>query len=270
MLPLLSFTHLPFVESWSGEHMLYPERRATQVSWFHADATVLSDTFSAQSDSILSSVCARIWCMRLYGTPYHTLEHDCDHNLKECRLQWNTTNVMSVSVWFCRLAMHTSSLYPSKPDHWILIVASTLTDITFCCQKRGSLLVYNAFDGPWVFKPQGLVCQLTAECWCRVLPSRVNEIIGVSHVKAYMFDGDLLMSGANLSNDYFTIRQVSSSLAQLRSTSLNLGLSEICMQDCKAAAFKAAILFPTIAWQNCWGLSYRCTHACSSTADECL
>jgi len=42
----------------------------------------------------------------------------------------------------------------------------------------------------------------------RVLPPRVNEVVGVSHIKAYVFDDDVLMSGANLSSDYFTIRQV--------------------------------------------------------------
>ena len=42
----------------------------------------------------------------------------------------------------------------------------------------------------------------------RVLPPRVNEVVGVSHIKAYLFDNDILMSGANLSSDYFTIRQV--------------------------------------------------------------
>lgn len=41
-----------------------------------------------------------------------------------------------------------------------------------------------------------------------MLPPRVNEIVGVSHVKAYIFDDVLLVSGANLSSDYFTRRQV--------------------------------------------------------------
>lgn len=40
-----------------------------------------------------------------------------------------------------------------------------------------------------------------------MLPPRVNEVIGVSHVKAYIFDDDVIISGANLSSDYFTVRQ---------------------------------------------------------------
>ena len=48
----------------------------------------------------------------------------------------------------------------------------------------------------------------------RVLPPRVSEVVGVCHLKAYIFDNDVLISGANLSNDYFTIRQVSSELAR--------------------------------------------------------
>lgn len=31
--------------------------------------------------------------------------------------------------------------------------------------------------------------------------------MGVCHVKAYIFDDDVIISGANLSNTYFTMRQ---------------------------------------------------------------
>jgi CDP-diacylglycerol--glycerol-3-phosphate 3-phosphatidyltransferase len=41
----------------------------------------------------------------------------------------------------------------------------------------------------------------------RVMPARVNEIFGVQHIKAFVFDDEVLLSGANLSNDYFTNRQ---------------------------------------------------------------
>ncbi|MCO5550524.1 hypothetical protein L7F22_004011 [Adiantum nelumboides] len=41
----------------------------------------------------------------------------------------------------------------------------------------------------------------------RILPSRLNEIVGVCHMKAYIFDNHVLMSGANLSSSYFTNRQ---------------------------------------------------------------
>ena len=47
---------------------------------------------------------------------------------------------------------------------------------------------------------------------CRVLPPRVNEVIGVSHMKAIISDNDVLMTGANLSSDYFTMRQVTALL----------------------------------------------------------
>lgn len=39
-----------------------------------------------------------------------------------------------------------------------------------------------------------------------ILPERTNETIGVLHMKIYLFDNDLIISGANLSNDYFTNR----------------------------------------------------------------
>ena len=41
----------------------------------------------------------------------------------------------------------------------------------------------------------------------RRLPSKVREVRATQHLKAYVFDDTLLMSGANLSKDYFTNRQ---------------------------------------------------------------
>ncbi|XP_044759733.1 CDP-diacylglycerol--glycerol-3-phosphate 3-phosphatidyltransferase, mitochondrial [Coccinella septempunctata] len=41
----------------------------------------------------------------------------------------------------------------------------------------------------------------------KVLPHRWNELLGLQHMKLYIFDDTLLISGANLSNDYFTNRQ---------------------------------------------------------------
>ncbi|KAG6968259.1 hypothetical protein JG688_00005899 [Phytophthora aleatoria] len=39
------------------------------------------------------------------------------------------------------------------------------------------------------------------------LPPPFNETLGVSHAKVYLVDNTLVLSGANLSNDYFTNRQ---------------------------------------------------------------
>lgn len=42
----------------------------------------------------------------------------------------------------------------------------------------------------------------------RVLtPERFNETIGVQHIKVYLFDDNIILSGANLSDSYFTSRQ---------------------------------------------------------------
>lgn len=38
-------------------------------------------------------------------------------------------------------------------------------------------------------------------------PHRWNELFGLQHMKLYIFDDTLIISGANLSNDYFTNRQ---------------------------------------------------------------
>jgi CDP-diacylglycerol--glycerol-3-phosphate 3-phosphatidyltransferase len=40
-----------------------------------------------------------------------------------------------------------------------------------------------------------------------VVPKRINEGWGLQHMKLYGFDDELIMSGANLSQDYFTNRQ---------------------------------------------------------------
>ncbi|XP_015912988.2 CDP-diacylglycerol--glycerol-3-phosphate 3-phosphatidyltransferase, mitochondrial isoform X2 [Parasteatoda tepidariorum] len=40
-----------------------------------------------------------------------------------------------------------------------------------------------------------------------ILPDRWNETIGLSHLKVYLFDDTLILSGANLSDQYFSNRQ---------------------------------------------------------------
>ncbi|KAL7635170.1 UNVERIFIED_CONTAM: hypothetical protein RMT77_014156 [Armadillidium vulgare] len=40
-----------------------------------------------------------------------------------------------------------------------------------------------------------------------LIPERWNEIIGLQHMKVYIYDDSLVISGANLSNDYFVNRQ---------------------------------------------------------------
>lgn len=41
----------------------------------------------------------------------------------------------------------------------------------------------------------------------KYVPHRWNELMGLQHMKLYIFDNTLIISGANLSNDYFTNRQ---------------------------------------------------------------
>lgn len=43
--------------------------------------------------------------------------------------------------------------------------------------------------------------------WSKVLPSRYNEIVGLQHMKLYIADDSVILSGANCSNDYFQRRQ---------------------------------------------------------------
>ncbi|KAG9285897.1 hypothetical protein G9A89_013322 [Geosiphon pyriformis] len=41
----------------------------------------------------------------------------------------------------------------------------------------------------------------------KIVPPRLNETIGLMHIKAFGFDDNLILSGANLSHDYFYNRQ---------------------------------------------------------------
>ncbi|CAK6438576.1 unnamed protein product [Pipistrellus nathusii] len=41
----------------------------------------------------------------------------------------------------------------------------------------------------------------------RLMPERFNETIGLQHIKVYLFDDSVILSGANLSDSYFTNRQ---------------------------------------------------------------
>nr|XP_026488187.1 CDP-diacylglycerol--glycerol-3-phosphate 3-phosphatidyltransferase, mitochondrial isoform X1 [Vanessa tameamea] len=43
--------------------------------------------------------------------------------------------------------------------------------------------------------------------WSKALPSRYNEIVGLQHMKLYIADDSIILSGANCSNDYFQQRQ---------------------------------------------------------------
>lgn len=43
--------------------------------------------------------------------------------------------------------------------------------------------------------------------WSKLLPARYNEILGLQHMKLYISDDSVLLSGANCSNDYFQKRQ---------------------------------------------------------------
>lgn len=43
--------------------------------------------------------------------------------------------------------------------------------------------------------------------WSKALPARYNELFGLQHMKLYIADDSVLLSGANCSNDYFQNRQ---------------------------------------------------------------
>ena len=65
---------------------------------------------------------------------------------------------------------------------------------------------------PWNKKPRNVRVGLYQTPAMRglarkLLPPKYKEVVGVHHVKAFVFDDDVLITGANLSHDYFTARQ---------------------------------------------------------------
>lgn len=63
------------------------------------------------------------------------------------------------------------------------------------------------------------------------LPSRAQEIVGVCHLKAFVFDDNVIMTGANMSSSYFTVRQD----------------RYLCFPDCKNLASHFCSLINTVA-----------------------
>ena len=63
-------------------------------------------------------------------------------------------------------------------------------------QKYGNRVDVRCYRAPQYFR-----------WYNKLLPSRINEGVGLQHMKIYGFDDEVILSGANLSNDYFTDRQ---------------------------------------------------------------
>ena len=53
----------------------------------------------------------------------------------------------------------------------------------------------------------------------KTIPDKYNELIGLQHCKLFVFDDSVIISGANLSSDYFTNRQDRYILIGIRSVS---------------------------------------------------
>lgn len=64
-----------------------------------------------------------------------------------------------------------------------------------------------------------------------VLPARAREIVGVCHLKVFIFDDTVVMTGANLSTSYFTVRQD----------------RYLCLPDCRRLASHFSSLIETVS-----------------------
>ena len=70
--------------------------------------------------------------------------------------------------------------------------------------------VLTVFIGPYMAAQFYILCMEQMDLSVdtrRLLPPRVSEVVGVSHLKCYMFDDDIIISGANISDTYFSNRQ---------------------------------------------------------------
>lgn len=79
-------------------------------------------------------------------------------------------------------------------DYWLLSQLNTNNGIVvqFWFYNRHKVFLYTPVLS------ENLVTQF--------LPPRWNEVLSVYHIKSYIFDNNMIISGANLSNDYFTSR----------------------------------------------------------------
>eukprot|EP00002_Diphylleia_rotans_P004841 TRINITY_DN1374_c0_g1_i2.p1 TRINITY_DN1374_c0_g1~~TRINITY_DN1374_c0_g1_i2.p1 ORF type:complete len:344 (-),score=59.70 TRINITY_DN1374_c0_g1_i2:1138-2169(-) len=73
--------------------------------------------------------------------------------------------------------------------------------------------------------------------WKDVLPARVNELAGVQHVKGAVFDNTVILTGANLGDQYFVNRQdryfvIESELLANHFSSLFEGMSKVSYKLC--------------------------------------
>lgn len=116
-----------------------------------------------------------------------------------------------------------ASLYLGKSE------SELISCISDSLRKNGNLKVYFMVDGLRGTRETpnqcsaSLLAQLEKEFGDRVdirlyrtpeftglktlIPKRFNEGLGLQHMKIYGFDDEVILSGANLSNDYFTNRQ---------------------------------------------------------------
>lgn len=76
---------------------------------------------------------------------------------------------------------------------------ATTTSAHACCEAIGIETGNSPASGVFLLSVLHPALQ-------RALPNPLNEIAGVFHVKVYVLDDDVILSGANLSREYFTTR----------------------------------------------------------------
>ena len=136
----------------------------------------------------------------------------------------NFYNTLKSKISLAERRIFIASLYLGKSENELIQCISE------AMRRNDKLKVYFLIDGLRGTRESPSLCSATLLAQldknfgdrvdCRVyktpkfigwkkslIPRRFNEGIGLQHMKIYGFDDDVLMSGANLSNDYFTNRQ---------------------------------------------------------------
>ncbi|PNS15554.1 hypothetical protein CAC42_813 [Sphaceloma murrayae] len=95
-----------------------------------------------------------------------------------------------------------------------------------------------------------------------LLPPRINEGWGLQHMKLYGFDDEIILSGANLSNDYFTNRQDRYHLISSANVTRYYRriYDAVCKLSCPLTFTDKEATNATLQWQHADGMPNPITH----------
>ena len=154
------------------------------------------DLFSASPSDFHSQLCnlirnaqERVYIASLYIGPGASLQYHQEVEFLDALKSLESSHDVSIKIVMdrnraLRKIQNESGIMTSSAQ----AVAQALQ---FQHSKQPSLHLFQALPSPFDY----------------LLPNPLNEVAGVFHIKAYIVDDSLILSGANLSQEYFTNRQ---------------------------------------------------------------